>query len=243
MVEDGLMERFEIDQVFGMHNLPGLDVGQFAIREGGLMAATDEFTITIKGIGGHAAMPHLAIDPVMIAAQLTVALQTLVSRNVDPIKNAVLTVTQIHGGDSFNVIPGSAVLNGTVRTLDEAVRALMEKRMREVSENISAAFGASVEFVFRRGYPVTINAPAQTRFAVQVAREIVGAQKVDSDVAPMMGGEDFSYMANARPGAFIFMGNGDSANLHQDTYDFNDEAIPLGCTYWVKLVETALPAT
>ncbi len=242
MVDDGLMERFDIEQVFGMHNMPRLPLGQFGIREGGLMAATDEFTITIEGIGGHAAAPHMSIDPVMIAAQMTVALQTLVSRNVDPIHNAVLTVTQIHGGMAYNVIPGSAQLMGTIRTLDESVRALMEKRLKKMVATLADAFDASAKLEFKRGYPVTVNAPAQTQFAVRVASEIVGKENVETDYAPVMAGEDFSYMAIARPGAFIFLGNGDSADLHQDTYDFNDEAIPLGCTYLVKLVETALPS-
>ena len=243
MVDDGLMERFGIEEVFGMHNMPRLPLGQFAIREGGLMAATDEFIVEIKGIGGHAAMPHMSVDPVMIAAQMTVALQTLVSRNVDPVQSAVLTVTQIHAGEAFNVIPSVATLKGTVRTLDENVRALMEKRMGEMVAKIADAFGATAKLDFKRGYPVTVNAVDQTRFAVKVARDIVGKDKVEANVAPVMGGEDFSFMANARPGAFIFMGNGDSADLHQDSYDFNDEAIPLGCTYWVKLAETALPQT
>ncbi len=241
MVDDGMMERFGIEQVFGMHNMPRLALGQFAIREGGMMAATDEFTITINGVGGHAAMPHMSIDPVMIAAQITVALQTLVSRNVDPIDNAVLTVTQIHGGGAYNVIPGSAQMMGTIRTLDDEVRAQMEKRLIEMVEKIADAFGAKADLKFKRGYPVMSNAAEQTRFAVEVASELVGDENVDSNVDPVMGGEDFSYMAIARPGAFIFIGNGDSADLHQDTYDFDDEAIPLGCSYWVKLVEKSMP--
>ncbi len=243
MVDDGLMDRFGINEVFGMHNMPRLPVGQFAIREGGMMAATDEFIIEVEGVGGHAAMPQMGVDPVMIAAQMTVALQTLVSRNVDPVKSAVLTVTQIHAGEAFNVIPGSSVLKGTVRTLDEDVRSLMEKRMADMVPKIADAFGASARLDYKRGYPVVVNAPAQTEFAAKIAREIAGDDKVETNVAPVMGGEDFAYMSNARPGAFIFMGNGDSADLHQDTYDFNDEIIPLGCTYWVKMVETALPAS
>ncbi|HHG88909.1 MAG TPA: amidohydrolase [Devosia sp.] len=243
MVDDGLMDRFGINEVFGMHNMPRLPVGQFAIREGGMMAATDEFIIEVEGMGGHAAMPQMGVDPVMIAAQMTVALQTLVSRNVDPVKSAVLSVTQIHAGAAFNVIPASSELKGTVRTLDEEVRALMEKRMGEMVPKIADAFGASARLEYKRGYPVVVNAPAQTEFAAKIAREIAGDDKVETNVAPVMGGEDFAYMSSARPGAFIFMGNGDSADLHQDTYDFNDEIIPLGCTYWVKMVETALPAS
>ncbi len=243
MVDDGLMDRFGIEQVFGMHNMPGLPVGQFAIREGGMMAATDEFTIKIEGVGGHAAAPNKGIDPIVIGAQMAVALQTLVSRNVDPIESAVLSITQIHAGEAFNVIPATAVLNGTVRTLDEGVRKLMEQRMGEMVPKLAEAFGAKAHLDFKQGYPVVMNAPAQTDFAAKIAREIAGNEKVDTEVAPVMGGEDFAYMSNARPGAFIFMGNGDSANLHQAAYDFNDEIIPLGCTYWVKMVETALPAS
>ncbi len=242
MVDDGLMEKFHIEQVFGMHNFPGIPAGQFAIRAGGIMAATDEFTIDIKGVGGHAAMPHLTVDPVLVATQLTNALQSLVSRNVDPIRSAVLSVTRINAGKAFNIIASTAQLNGTVRTLDEDVRLLMETRMRDMVENLAKAFGATAKFSFKRGYPVTVNAVAQTKFAVEIAREIVGADKVDDNVSPVMGGEDFSFMANARPGAFIFVGNGDSADLHQDSYDFNDEIIPVGCTYWVKLAESALAA-
>jgi len=241
MVDDGLMERFGIEQVFGMHNMPKMELGTFGIRPGGLMAATDEFTITINGIGGHAAAPHTSIDPVMIGAQIAVALQTLVSRNVDPIENAVLSITQIHGGNAYNIIPATAQLMGTVRTLNENIRQLMEKRLNEMVPKLAQAFGANADLRFKRGYPVTVNAPEQTDFAIKVAREIAGDDNVNSNVAPVMGGEDFSYMANARPAAFIFLGNGDSADLHQDSYNFNDAAIPLGCSYWVKLVETAMP--
>ncbi|VAW21186.1 N-acetyl-L,L-diaminopimelate deacetylase [hydrothermal vent metagenome] len=240
MVDDGLMEKFNISEIFGMHNFPGIPAGQFAIREGGIMAATDEFTINIKGVGGHAAMPHLTVDPILVATQLTNTLQSLVSRNVDPIQSAVVSVTQINAGKAFNIIPATARLNGTVRTLNEDVRALVETRMREMVENFAPAFGATAELIFKRGYPVTVNARDQTRFAVKIASEIVGADKVNDNTNPVMGGEDFSYMANARPGAFIFIGNGNSAELHQDSYDFNDEIIPTGCSYWVKLAETAL---
>jgi hippurate hydrolase len=242
MVQDGLMERFGIEEVFGMHNMPGLPVGEFAIREGGMMASTDEFTIEVEGTGGHAAMPNKSNDPVVAAAHLIVGLQTIVSRNVDPMRPAVLSVTMMQAGSASNVIPASVKLTGTVRTLDEEVRALMEERLREVSVHITAAYGASAKVSYRRGYPVTVNAGPQTRFAVQVAQELAGKDRVDDNVDPVMGAEDFSYMAQARPGAFIFMGNGDTAQLHQDTYDFNDEAIPVGCSYWIRLVETAMPA-
>ncbi|HHS82882.1 MAG TPA: amidohydrolase, partial [Devosia sp.] len=242
MVDDGLMEKFGIEQVFGMHNMPGLPVGHFAIREGGLLAATDEFSITITGRGGHAALPQLAVDPVVISSQIVMGLQTLVSRNVDPIESAVLTVGQISAGNTFNVIPAHAELKGTIRSLNEDVRALLEQRFRALVSGMAQAMGAEADITFKRGYPVTMNAPEQTRFALGVAQNLVGENKVIPDIAPIMGGEDFSFMAQARPAAFILMGNGDSAMLHQDSYDFNDEAIPVGCSYWVQLVETALPA-
>ena len=241
MVDDGLMDRFDICEVFGMHNLPGLKVGEFATREGGIMAATDDFTITIEGKSGHAALPHLAVDPVIIAAQMTVALQTLVSRTVNPFDNAVLSVTQIHGGDAHNTIPTQAKIMGTVRTLAPDVRKMMETRLYTMVNNLAKSFGASAQIHYRHGYPVTKNSPEQTQFATRVAQEIAGNEKVDPDVSPMMGGEDFSFMINARPGCFMFIGNGDSANLHQDTYDFNDDIIPLGCTYWIRLAEKLLP--
>lgn len=242
MVEDGLMERFGISEVFGMHNLPGIAVGEFAMRVGGIMAGTDEFAIDIEGHGGHAAMPHLAIDPVIVAAHIITGLQTLVSRNVDPIHSAVLSVTTVNAGTAHNVIPRTARLTGTVRTLDEAVRTQMEEGMKRLVPQLARAFGASAEVEYRRGYPVTVNAPEQTVFAAEVAREVAGEERVESDIAPTMGGEDFAYMLNARPGAFVFIGNGASANLHTDTYDFNDEAIPHGVSYWVRLAEKALPA-
>ena len=241
MVEDGLMERFGISEVFGMHNLPGLAVGEFAMRVGGIMAATDEFTIDIEGHGGHAAMPHLAIDPVVVSAHVITGLQTLVSRTVDPIRSAVLSVTTVNAGTAHNVIPRTARLTGTVRTLDEAVRTQMEEGIRRLVPQLAQAFGASAAVKYRRGYPVTVNAAEQTGFAAAVAREIAGEDRVDANVDPTMGGEDFAYMLNARPGAYIFIGNGQSAELHTDTYDFNDEAIPHGVSYWVRLAERALP--
>jgi hippurate hydrolase len=242
MLEDGLMERFGIQQVYGMHNMPGYAVGTFGIREGGIMAATDEFTITIEGRGGHAAKPHLAADPVLTAAHLIVALQSIVSRNVDPVRSAVLSVTMVQAGDAFNVIPRNVRLVGTVRTHEEALRQQMEKRLREVTQHICAAFDATAEIGYRRGYPVTVNTPAETQFAAQVAEAVAGDGKVNANADASMGGEDFSYMLQARPGAYIFLGNGDSSDLHTDTYDFNDEAIPLGTSYWVKLTEMAMPA-
>ena len=242
MVEDGLMERFGIGEVYGLHNMPGIPVGSFAIRPGGIMAATDEFTITLEGTGGHAAMPHKATDPVVVAAQLILALQTIVSRNIDPMRSAVLSVTMLKGSDAFNVIPRVVSLTGTIRTLEPANRAFMEERLRTITAGIAATFGLKQEVAYRRGYPVTENAPEQTAFAAAVARTIVGPQQVDDESDGTMGGEDFAYMLQARPGAYIFMGNGDSTALHSDTYDFNEETLPYGVSYWARLVEMALPA-
>ncbi|MCB1516801.1 MAG: amidohydrolase [Hyphomicrobiaceae bacterium] len=242
MVKDGLMEKFGIQEVYGLHNFPGFPAGQFAIRPGGIMAATDEFFIDVEGVGGHAAMPHNTVDPVVVAAQIIVGLQTLVSRNVDPLANAVLSTTVVKTGTATNVIPRVVELAGTVRTLDEKVRDLMERRITELATQMAASFGAKASVRYRRGYPVTYNAAEQTEFAARVASEIVGDDKVMRDVNPTMGGEDFSYMLQARPGAYIILGQGQGPMLHEDTYDFNDEIIPVGCSYWVKLVETALPA-
>ena len=241
MLEDGLMERFGIEEVYGLHNLPGLPAGHFAIRTGGIMAATDEFTITIEGVGGHAALPHLANDPVVVAAQLIMALQTVVSRNVDPMRSAVLSVTMLQAGDAFNVIPRSVRLTGTVRTLEDGMRAFVEQRLRTLTTQLCAAFGLSAEIAYRRGYPVTVNAVEQTGFAARVAKAVAGDERVDDQADGMMGGEDFAYMLQARPGAYIFLGNGESTQLHSDTYDFNDEAIPAGVSYWARLIEMAMP--
>jgi amidohydrolase len=240
MVKDGMMDRFAIKEVYGLHNMPGMAVGEFAIRKGGIMAATDEFNITITGKGGHAAMPHLTIDPVMVGAHMVTALQTIVSRSTDPVSSLVVSVTCFNAGDAHNVIPQTAQLRGTFRTLDPAVREDAEKRIRHVAKNVAETFGAEAQVAIHRGYPVTMNHGDQTDFAIEVATTISGRGKVNPDVAPVMGGEDFSYMLEARPGAFIFMGNGDSAFLHHPEYDFNDDAIPHGVSYWVTLAEKAL---
>jgi len=242
MLEDGLVERFGIEEVYGLHNMPGHRLGEFAIKPGGIMAATDEFSIDIEGRGGHAARPHLTIDPVIIAAHMITGLQTLVSRNVDPLRSAVLSITMMQAGHAFNIIPRTARLTGTIRTLDETVRDFMEQKLKSFATDMAALFGASATISFRRGYPVTVNDPEATVFAAQVAGDVVGADKVADKTDPSMGGEDFSYMLQARPGAYIFLGNGDSSELHTDTYDFNDELIPIGVSYWVRLVETASPA-
>ena len=241
MIEDGLFERTGIDEIYGMHNWPGMPVGQFGIRSGGIMAATDRFYIDIEGQGGHAARPQQTIDPIIVAAQLVTALQTIVSRNLDPLESAVLSVTMIEAGEADNVISRTARITGTVRTLDGNVQDFIEARMGEFVPQFAQSFGARASIRYARGYPVTVNAPEQTAFAASVAREVAGADKVDAETAPSMGGEDFSFMLNQRPGAYIFIGNGDSTELHTDTYDFNDEAIPVGVSYWVRLAEMALP--
>ena len=241
MVEDGMMDRFGIEEVYGMHNMPGLPVGQFAIRPGPMMAAADEFTLTLTGYGGHAARPHMTVDPVVVGAQIVAGLQSVVARNVDPVESAVVTVTKFHAGDAFNVIPQVAHLGGTARTLSPGVRDLVERRMAEVVELTARAHGASAEFHYRRDYPVLINHEGRTGFAAEVAEGIAGEGRVEREAPPIMGGEDFSFMLNERPGAFIFVGNGDTAPVHHPDYDFNDEAIPAGCSYWARLVETAMP--
>ena len=242
MVKDGMMDRFGIEQVYGMHNMPGIPVGHFAIRPGPIMASTAEFTIDITGRGGHAAQPHRGVDPVVIGSQLVLALQTIASRTIDPIESVVVTVTKFHGGDAYNVIPETVQLAGTVRTLTEAVSAQAENRMRTICAGIAAASEAAINLHYKRNYPVTFNHPENAEFAGSVAADLAGDVNVERATPPVMGGEDFSYMLLARPGAFIFIGNGDSANLHHPAYDFNDEVIPHGVSYWVKLAETALAA-
>jgi hippurate hydrolase len=242
MVEDGLMERFGIEEVYGMHNFPGIPVGHFAIRPGSLMAAADHFVIEIEGRGGHAAKPHATIDPVLVGAQIVQALQGIVARNIDPLKSGVVSVTTFQAGDAFNVISQRARLTGTARSLESAVRDLIERRMSEIVPSLAAAFGATATLKFDRNYPVTVNHPAQTEKAVAVAEMVAEKDGVDPDTAPVMGGEDFSFMLEARPGAFIFIGNGDSPGLHHPAYDFNDEAIPFGASYWAKMAETLMPS-
>jgi hippurate hydrolase len=242
MVKDGLMDRFGIAKVFGMHNMPGLPVGQFAIRPGPIMAATAELTIRIKGRGGHAAMPHGTLDPIVIGSQLVGALQTIASRNVDPVEAVVVSITKFHAGDAYNVIPEQAELAGTVRTLKKEVAKLAEARVRAICDGVAATYGVTVELDFDANYPVTFNHPDETVFASDIAASVAGESQVHRAMPPVMGGEDFSYMLEARPGAFIFIGNGATAGLHHPAYDFNDEAIAHGVSYWVKLTETALAA-
>jgi amidohydrolase len=237
MVKDGLMDRFAIDRVFGMHNMPGVPVGSFAIRTGGFFAATDEFRIRIKGKGGHAAMPNLGIDPIVVGSQIVQAMQTIASRNADPVSSIVVSVTQFHAGSAHNVIPETAEIGGTVRTLSPENRKLGEERIRQLAENIAIAHGAIAEVSYHPGYPVTVNHGDETAIAIESAARVAGAHLVDPDAPPLMGGEDFSYMLEARPGAMILIGNGDTAGLHHPSYDFNDGIIPLGISYWAALAE------
>lgn len=242
MVEDGLMERFGIQEVYGLHNMPGLPIGEFAIRPGPMMASADEFDIIIKGQGGHAAMPHVCTDSVVVASHVVLALQSIVSRGVRPIDPLVVSVTTVEvEGAAYNVIPQQVHMRGTVRAFDEEVRLNARQGIIDIATRTASVFGAEADVEYRDGYPPTVNHEAQTGFAVQVAQAVVGKDKVEPERFPIMGAEDFSYMLNARPGAFIFMGNGESANLHHPEYDFNDEAISTGCHYWMQLVSSAMP--
>ncbi len=240
MVKDGLMERFGIDEVYGMHNLPGLAVGEFGIRSGALMAATDSITIDIEGVGGHAARPYLAVDPIVVGAQMINQLQTVVSRNVDPQEAAVVSICVFQAGHAENVIPQTARLRGTARSLKPEVRELLGKRIEEIVAATARAYGAKANLAYRRGYPVLFNHEREAAFAAAIAGEIVGDGRVDTAAPPVMGGEDFAYMLEARPGAFIFVGNGNSAGLHHPSYNFNDDVIPIGTSYWVRLAEVAM---
>jgi amidohydrolase len=241
MIQDGLMERFRIEEVYGMHNYPGLPLGQFAIRPGPMMAAADRIYIDIEGRGGHAARPHISIDSILVGSQIVNQLQSVVARNVDPLEAAVISICQFNAGTADNIIPQTARLSGTARSLIPQVRDLLEQRVREVVEGTAKLYGAKVKVVYKRDYPVTRNHERQTAFAASVAKEVAGRERVDDEAPPVMGAEDFSFMLEARPGAFIFVGNGDTAGLHHPAYDFNDEAIPFGTSYWVKLIETAMP--
>ena len=242
MVKEGLMERWGIDEVYGMHNMPGYAVGQFAIRKGALLAAADVFEIVVEGQGGHAAAPHEAVDTNLAAAHVVVALQSIASRNVDPIKQVVVSVCTLRSDtESHNVIPQTVKLIGTVRTLDEDVRDLAERRLREITTHTAAAYGCQAEVAYERGYPVTINHDAETEIAADIAEKVVPG--VWRDTPPIMAGEDFSYMLNVRPGAYMMIGNGEEGfTVHHPKYDFNDEAIPAGCSWFAEMVETRLKA-
>ena len=240
MCRDGLMERFGIQEIYGLHNAPGLPVGHFAIRPGALLASSDEFEIVVTGKGGHAAEPHKSVDTTLVAAQILISLQTIVSRNIDPLHRVVVTVGAFQtDSEASNVIANQVRMAGTVRTLDAENRAFAEKRIREVAEGTATAMGASVEIKWERGYPVTMNTPDNTVYAADVARSITG--DVIDNVDPIMPAEDFSYMLEERPGAYIFVGNGDSAMCHHPAYNFNDEAIPFGSSWYSGMIEARMP--
>ena len=239
MCEDGMMERFGITEVYGMHNWPGRPVGSFAIRPGAFFAATDQIDVVVRGKGGHAAKPQETVDSTLVAAHLVVALQSVVSRNADPVKEIVVSVTSVESSSkAFNVIPATVRLKGTIRTMDPAMRDLAERRITEIAAGIGATFGAEVEVDYIRGYPVMANHEAQTEFAAEVAREVAGACE---DAPLVMGGEDFAFMLEERPGAYILVGNGDTAPVHHPKYDFDDEAIPAGASWWARLAERRMP--
>ena len=252
MMEDGLFEQFPMEAVYGMHNWPGLPAGSFGVIPGPMMASSNEFRVVVKGKGAHAAQPHRGIDPVMVAVQIAQAWQTIISREKNPLETAVLSITQIHAGSATNVIPDEAVMIGTVRTFSTGVLDLIERRMAEMANGIAAGFNASVDFGFKRNYPPLVNDPERTAFAIEAMRAVVGAANVNLDVEPTMGAEDFAFMLQAKPGCYVFIGNGDGdhragghglgpCQLHNGSYDFNDQLLPIGASYWVKLVETGLP--
>jgi hippurate hydrolase len=242
MIEEGVLDRFGIEEVYGMHNQPGLDVGSFAIRSGPMMAGGDRFVVTIEGKGGHAAYPHLSRDPVLAGAQTVVALQTIASRFTNPFDPVVLSITYLDGGSlgALNVIPQSSRIGGTIRTMQPHTRKMVEERFRELVTGTAKSFGCEASIDWRPGYPVTANDPVKTKIAAQAAAAVVGSEKVDTDWPATMGSEDFSYMLEKRPGALIWLGNGDSADLHNPAYNFDDDAIVHGVRYWLTLVEQRL---
>ena len=243
MIEEGLFEKFPVESVYGMHNMPGIPVGEFAIRPGPIMASFDIFEITLTGTGTHAALPQLGRDTVVAASQLVTALQTIASRTVSPFDAAVVSVTQIHTGDTWNVIPEEAVIRGTTRAFKEEIQTHMETEIRRIADGIAATFGVTAQVHYERRYPPTINDAAETDLTAGIAREIAGNDMVSLDKDPMMGAEDFAFMLNEKPGAYMWIGNGPrdgGCMLHNPHYDFNDEVLPLGASYWAKLVETRL---
>ncbi len=240
MCADGMMDRFGVQEVYGMHNMPGIPVGTFGIRPGAIMAAADQFDVTVTGKGGHAAKPHECIDTTLVAAHIVLSLQTIASRGVDPLAQVVVSVCTVRTEtDAYNVIPQVVRMKGTVRTMDAGVQDYAQRRVTEIVEGTARTFGATAAVEYRRGYPVTMNAPENTDYALRVASDVSG--KVDPDTAPMMGAEDFSFMLNERPGAYIFLGNGDTAMVHHPAYDFDDNAIPFGASWYAGMVEARMP--
>ena len=244
MVEEGLFEKFPVESVWGMHNWPGMPVGVIAARSGPVMASYDMFELDVTGVGGHGAMPHLSIDPVLVSAHIITALQSITSRNINPMDAAVVSVTQIHGGDAYNVIPGMVKLAGTCRSFSPHVQDMIEPKMRKIAEGVAESFGASIELRYERRYPPTINADEETDRAAAVASLVVGDDKIIRDATPAMGAEDFAFMLREKPGSYIWVGagpGGEGKMLHNAGYDFNDEVLPIGASYWSKLVESELP--
>jgi hippurate hydrolase len=240
MCDDGMMDRWNIQEVYGMHNWPGRPVGSFAIRPGAFFAATDTFDITLEGKGGHAAKPQETVDTTVMAAQTVLALQTIASRNADPVDQVVVSVTSFEtSSNAFNVIPQKVQLKGTVRTMSKEMRDLAETRIKAICNGIAATFGGTADITYNRGYPVMVNSDEQTAFAAKVASDIAGSCE---DAPLVMGGEDFAFMLEERPGAYILVGNGDTAMVHHPEYNFNDDAIPAGCSWWAEIVEQRLPA-
>jgi hippurate hydrolase len=252
MIQDGLFERCPMDAVYGMHNWPGMATGSFGVTEGPMMASSNEFHVTVRGKGAHAAQPHKGVDPIMVAIQIAQAWQTIITRNKSPLDTAVLSITQIHAGSATNVIPDDASLVGTVRTFTTEVLDLIEKRMQALAENIAAGFDAEVDFSFKRNYPPLVNHARETQFAVEVMKAVAGADQVDDKIEPTMGAEDFAFFLQEKPGCYIFIGNGEGEHrdgghglgpcvLHNGSYDFNDNLLPIGASFWVHLAEAALP--
>ena len=254
MMDDGLFDQFPMDAVYGMHNWPGLAEGSFGVVAGPMMASSNEFRVVVRGKGAHAAQPHRGVDPVMVAVQIAQGWQTIISREKNPLETAVLSITQIHAGSATNVIPDEAELVGTVRTFSTGVLDLIERRMNEIASGVAAGFNASVDFSFKRNYPPLVNHAAQTAFAIEAMRAVVGHERVDTNVEPTMGAEDFAFMLQEKPGCYVFIGNGEGEHrtgghglgpcqLHNGSYDFNDNLLPIGASYWVRLVEMSLPAS
>lgn len=241
MTEEGMLDRFEIADIYALHNAPGTSVGQFYTTPGPIMAAVDTFDINIKGVGGHGAYPQECVDPITAAVGIVQAIQTIVSRNHDGRKDLVVSVTQIHAGTTDNVISDTAYINGTVRTFDKDVQSMVMKRLKSIVDGQAAAYGVEAKFEYEIGYPATVNDPEKTTFASDVAREIAGDDGVDVSVLPEMGAEDFAYFLEKRPGAYLFIGNGDTAGLHHPAYDFDDETAPAGASFFARLVERAQP--
>jgi len=246
MIDDGLFKRWPVDAVFGLHNWPGMPAGHFGVTEGPIMASSNEFKIVVKGIGAHAALPHLGHDPVFAAVQIANSLQSIITRNKKPLDTAVLSITQIHAGDAVNVVPNGAWLAGTVRTFTTETLDLIEARLRKITENTAEALDCTAEVTFHRNYPPTVNSSEEAQFAAEVMREVVGADRVNANVEPTMGAEDFSFMLLEKPGCYAFLGNGDGGHrdaghgtgpcmLHNASYDFNDQLLPVGSSYWVQL--------